>query len=141
MHLPRFPSRGNGVPTVRREPRTPKLYGPFQLTEERIDENVVPDSAGVYGVGYSRANTFVLAYLGRSDADLRLDLKGHVRGPYQQFMFAYALSAEDAFEKQCELYHQGVYLENESHPRPPGGLNLPCPRCKVSWPVSRILGA
>lgn len=118
---------------------TPKLYGPFQLTEERINDNVVPDSAGIYALGYTRADTFVVAYLGRSDADLRIDLKAHVRGPHQEFKFAYALSAADAFGKQCALFHDLTGLENDAHPRPPRGLDdLVCPRCTIALPVERV---
>ena len=84
---------------------TPKLYGPFPLTDERIDDNVV-SSPGVYALGYTRGDEFVIAYLGRADNDLATELTTHVRGTYPLFKFAYALSAEDAFAKQCELYHR-----------------------------------
>lgn len=111
----------------------PKLYGPFQLKEERIDHNVVADSPGVYALGHTRHGKFVIAYLGRADTDLRADLKAHTSGPYHQFKFTYGLSAVDAFEKQCDLFHDLTGLENDTHPRPPAELNdLVCTHCKTA---------
>lgn len=117
----------------------PKLYGPFQLRAERIEDNVVANSPGVYALGHTRHGKFVIAYLGRADADLRANLKAHLSGPYHQFKFTYALSAVDAFDKQCELFHDLTGLENDAHPRPSAGLNdLVCPRCKISLPRERV---
>lgn len=119
---------------------TPKLYGPFPLTDERIDDNVV-SSPGVYALGYTRGDEFVIAYLGRADDDLKTELTAHARGTYPLFKFAYALSAEDAFAKQCELYHETVGLENDLHPNPPHGSEGICPRCKTWRPFQRVLTA
>lgn len=120
---------------------TPRLYGPFQLTEPGIDAYLVAGSSGVYALGYSRDDLFIISYLGRADGDLRTDLKTHVHGPYPQFKFAYAYSAEDAFRKQCELFHECVGLENDGHPRPPHGLDLVCPCCQTSGLLERTLTA
>lgn len=119
---------------------TPKLYGPFPLTDERIDDNVV-SSPGVYALGYTHEDEFVIAYLGRSDNDLATELTTHLRGTYPLFKFAYALSPEDAFAKQCELYHGTVGLENDIHPTPPPGSEAMCPRCKTRREVQRVLTA
>ena len=119
---------------------TPKLYGPFPLTVERIDDNVV-SSPGVYALGYMHGDEFVIAYLGRADEDLAVELTNHARGTYPLFKFAYALSAEDAFAKQCELYHETVGLENDIHPNPPRGTEAMCPRCKAWRQVQRVLTA
>ena len=119
---------------------TPRLYGPIQLTEQRIEEHLV-HSPGIYALGYTRNDNFVIAYLGRADADLRTELKMHVRGPYQQFKFTYALSTRDAYEKQCELFHDSSGLENDSHPRPPRGRHFVCPRCGVPLIAERVLTA
>lgn len=119
---------------------TPKLYGPFPVTDERIDDNVV-SSPGVYALGYTRGDEFVIAYLGRADDDLKAELKRYQRGTYSLFKFAYALSAEDAFAKQCELYHQTVGLENDIHPNPPRGSQAMCPHCKTWRQLQRVLTA
>ena len=109
---------------------SPRLYGPFQLTIQGIETHLQTDSPGVYALGNYREDLFITAYIGRA-ADLREDLKAHIAGPYQQFKFAYALSDRDAFEKQCELYHDFVGLDNERHPCPLTGTFWLCPRCKT----------
>jgi hypothetical protein len=111
---------------------SPRLYGPFQLTERGIDAHLQPESPGVFVLGYLRDSLFIVSYVGRADADLRTGLRMHLSGPYHQFKFAYALSAPDAFLKQCELYHDYVGLDNSRHPCPPEGTNLQCARCKDS---------
>jgi len=118
---------------------SPRLYGPFQLTEKGIDANLQPKSPGVYALGTTRNNLFIARYVGRSDADLKVGLKNHVAGPYRQFKFTYALSAREAFEKQCELFHDYVGLDNKRHPSPPRGLNIECPRCAVAGRADRLL--
>jgi len=115
---------------------SPRLYGPFQLTERGIDAHLQADSPGVYVLGYVRNNLFIVNYVGRDDADLKIGLRTHLPGPYQQFKFAYALSARDAFLKQCELYHDYVGLDNKRHPCPPREMDLQCPRCKTSRQAS-----
>ncbi len=111
---------------------SPKLYGPFKLTEQAIDAHLQADSPGVYALGYTRNNLFIVNYIGRADADLKADLRNHLPGPYEHFKFTYALSARDAFEKQCELYHEYAGLDNKYHPCPPHALDLRCPRCKLT---------
>lgn len=110
---------------------SPRLYGPFQLTERGIEAHLQAASPGVYALGHTRNNLFIVSYVGRADADLREGLKTHLPGPYQQFKFAYALSARDAFEKQCELYHEYIGLENKCHPCPPADTDLLCARCRL----------
>ena len=116
---------------------TPRLYGPFQLNEHGIEAHLQPASPGIYALGHTRRDLFVVSYIGRADADLQAGLKTHVSGPYQQFKFAYALSARDAFEKQCELYHDYIGLENTRHPCPPSGVNVQCPRCSMPEEVGQ----
>ncbi|HEY1239868.1 MAG TPA: hypothetical protein VGF16_04885 [Bryobacteraceae bacterium] len=108
----------------------PRLYGPFQLTQQAIDAHLQADSPGVYALGSIRNNLFIVSYIGRADADLKAGLKGHVPGPYPQFKFTYAVSARDAFLKECEIYHEYIGLDNRRHPCPPRETDLRCPRCK-----------
>lgn len=110
----------------------PRLYGPFQLTENGIDAHLQSRSAGVYALGNTRGGLFVISYVGRSDADLKAGLKTHIPGPYREFKFTYALSPRDAFAKQCEVYHESVGLESQPHPAPPEGAALPCARCQAA---------
>ena len=108
---------------------SPRLKGPFLLTEQSLDAHVQSRSPGVYVLGYVRKSLFVVSYVDRDDTDLKTGIKAHT-GVYQQFKFAYAISARDAFRKQCELYHDYVGLDNKCHPSPPDGIDLPCARCK-----------
>ena|SRR5581483_11683740 len=109
-----------------------RLYGPFQLTRQAIDAHLQADSPGVFALGSTRNNLFIVSYIGRADADLKAGLKNHVPGPYPQFKFTYAVSARDAFLKECELYHEYVGLDNQQHPCPPNSTDSHCPRCKLS---------
>ena len=117
---------------------SPRLYGPFRLTEKGIDPNLQSKTPGVYALGNTRNNLFIVRYVGRAD-DLKSGLRGHLEGPYRQFKFTYALSARDAFEKQCELFHDCVGLDNRRHPSPPRGMDLSCPRCLVPGRSERLL--
>ena len=107
-----------------------RLYGPFQLTQQAIDAHLQANSPGVYALGATRNNLFIVSYIGRADADLKTNLRDHVPGPYSQFKFTYAMSDRDAFLKECEIYHEYVGLDNRKHPCPPRGVDLRCPRCK-----------
>jgi hypothetical protein len=118
---------------------SPKLYGPFQLSERGIDANLQSRSPGVYALGDVQNSLFIVRYVGRSDTDLRTGLKTHIAGPHSQFKFTYALSPRDAFLKQCELYHDYIGLDNSQHPCSPPGINLICPRCQITGGGGQIL--
>ena len=107
-----------------------RLFGPFPLTPERIDHNLQAASPGVFALGEERGGLFVIQYIGRSDGDLRSTLKAHAGGRYRLFKFRYALSALDAFGKECELYHFVITLHNPIHPAPPPGTDAACSRCR-----------
>lgn len=109
----------------------PTLFGPYPLTTKGVEENIPVKSPGVYALGSTRANTFYITYVGRSDEDVAARLKNHVALPDPQFKFTYASSAVDAFEKECELYHEYRTNANQVHPARPQGSNRKCPRCKI----------
>jgi hypothetical protein len=117
---------------------SPRLYGPFQLTEGGVNAHLQADSPGVFVLGYLRNNLFIVSYVGRDDVDLKTGLRAHLLGPYQQFKFTYALSARDAYLKECELYHDYVGLDNSRHPAPSKQLDLQCPRCQISARSGRV---
>ena len=75
---------------------------------------------------------FVPKYVGRSDDDVNGRLKdwaGKTKSPL--FKFSYADSVEEAFEKECNNYHDFNPLGNTSHPARPEGKKWECPRCKI----------
>ena len=106
-----------------------RLFGPFPLTLEHIDKYLQAASPGVFALGEERDELFLINYIGRSDGDLRSTLKAHVGGRYSLFKFRYALSALDAFGKECELYHSVVTLHDPVHPVPPPGTHAACGGC------------
>ena len=110
----------------------PKLQGPFPLTETGIDAHVRSESPGVYILGYQRKSLFIVSYVGRDDSDVRRALRTHVSGPYEHFKLAYALSAQEAFLKECDLYHDYTGLDNARHPSPPKGMAWPCACCQAT---------
>jgi hypothetical protein len=52
-----------------------QMSGSYPLTERSIDETLTRTSAGNYALGYLDGATFVVYYVGRSDADLRRSLR------------------------------------------------------------------
>jgi hypothetical protein len=109
---------------------SPALSGPYPLTNAGVDRNVTRKAPGVYALGETRNNTFYISYVGRSDDDVAGRLKQHI-GKYPEFKFAYATSPKDAFEKECELYHDYGGQNNPNHPARPAGSGWKCPRCKI----------
>ena len=106
----------------------PKMYGPLPVAPESIERHLQANSAGVYALGKIVQGTFIAQLVGRSDDDLRSGIKSHLRGRHKHFKFSYALSARDAFEKECELYHSLVILD-QPHPTPAENTDWKCKAC------------
>jgi hypothetical protein len=106
-----------------------------RLSNEKIDAVVTRTAPGVYALDPTERGAFVVKYVGRSDDDLNKRLKDWVGTKYVYFKFDYATSPKNAFEKECELYHDNGgpegKLDNEIHPRRPDGTDWKCPRCKT----------
>ena len=111
------------------------LSGVEVLTNEKIDEVVTRTSPGVYALDRIPGGGFHVNYVGRSDDDLNERLESWVGSKYKWFEFDYATSRKDAFEKECELWHDfggpKGKLDNEKHPERPNGTNWKCPKCKT----------
>lgn len=106
----------------------PRLFGPFPLIPERIEKHLQANSPGVYALGEMTNRGFVIKMVRRADDDLRTALKAHLAGPEKHFMFSYAVSPQDAFIKECRLFHSLAVLHH-THPTPPEGTGLHCPAC------------
>jgi hypothetical protein len=108
-------------------------FGPLDFEEVAIKKKVAEDSIGNFALGYVKQSTggFVPKYVGRSDSDVRGELlaKLETKSPTRQkFKFDYAHSVKEAFDMECENYHDFIkQLENEIHPRRPDGKDYPCP--------------
>lgn len=69
-------------------------------------------------------------FLGRDDKDVRDKLLKWLGRSYRYFQFDYCETPEEAFHRQCELYHQFKQnLDNTRHPERPDGTEWRCPLC------------
>jgi hypothetical protein len=109
------------------------MNGPYNLNNGAIEANVTKKSPGNYALGRkNEEGTFLVAYVGRSDSDVRERLKSWIgKTTKPLFKFCYSTSAKTAFEKECENYHDFNPPENDVHPDRPDGSNWECPRCDI----------
>lgn len=107
------------------------LTGPFKLTFEDIEVAVKQRAPGVYALGTrDLSGRFAIMSVGRSDVDVRERLRGCI-GAGTHFKFDYFASEREAFEKECELFHEIKPPGNFLHPARPSGSTLRCPRCRI----------
>lgn len=105
------------------------LHGPHQLSNAGIEAVVRGVGPGAYALGeVDGAGTFRVHYVGRSDEDLNDRLKDHV-GNYSTFKYGFFNNAEDAYRKECTMYHDFSPPGNSVHPARPKGSRLTCPVC------------
>jgi hypothetical protein len=111
------------------------LEGPYKFDNETIDREVVGISPGAYALGHLEPGTFYVHYVGRSDDNVNARLKGHLGEKYTDFEFRLLDSPEEAFEKECNLWHDFLgpegRLDNKVHPDRPEGKDWKCPRCNA----------
>ena len=98
---------------------------------------VVPDyKMGNYAFGYidAESGAFVVRYVGRSDSDLKKEIKQQMKTDRAKgcthFKFSIASTKKEAFEKECRNYHDfggRDHLHNENHPDKPDGTKYKCP--------------
>ena len=106
------------------------LRGPFALITATIDGVVTKAFPGAYVLGWMDENrVFRIQYVGRADDDVNKSLKYCAPANYPQFKFEYYHSAEAAYRKECDLYHDFMPTDNVNHPARPNGSNLICLRC------------
>ena len=107
------------------------LQGPYRLSFDGIDAAVTQKSAGVYALGYhDTQGRFCIRHVGRSDSDLRGRLLDTI-GSDTLFKYGYSASAQTAFEKECQLFHDFSPPANRLHPDRPKGTTWRCPRCQM----------
>jgi len=108
-------------------------YGPFLFDSVTVEEKIESNKIGNFVLGYAKESTggFVPKYAGRSDTDLKKELRARLQAASksrQLFKFDYAQSVREAFEKECVHYHDfRKQLDNDTHPRRPEGTDFPCP--------------
>lgn len=113
----------------------------YNLTYDEIDRLVLENSIGNYAYGYlNDKGVFIVCYIGRSDTDLKErikhgieDMKANPNCRYERFKFSYADSIQEAYEKECQNYHdfggEEGYLRNKEHPAKPDRYEGTCPIC------------
>ena len=101
-----------------------------------IEKNVSKTSAGNYALGRTEGSTFYVLYVGRSDTDVKSRLLSWAaeKTKYTKFKFSYADTIKEAFEKECQNYHdfgESEKLDNDIHPDRPKGTDWKCRRCNI----------
>lgn len=106
-------------------------HGPFPLTGAGV-KNVLFTGPGAYALGKRGDDgVFYIDYVGRADDDVARRIGEHVAESSPQFHFTYCPSAEAAYEKECQLYHDFPTTKNIYHPAKPKGSNQKCPVCSA----------
>ena len=98
------------------------------LSTKNIDVHIPRTAPGVYTLDI-QDGPYKICYVGRSDDDLNGCLKDWVNSKYSYFQFDYATSPMNAFQKECEIYHDHNPRDNTYHPDRPAGTNWKCPNC------------
>jgi hypothetical protein len=123
------------------------MRGPFILTDEEVNNRVEIGKMGNYAYGYLQEREgrqiFIVRYVGRSTTDLREEIKSRHKSEKkftpldcEYFKFSYADSVRDAYEKECQNFHdfgEEQSLLNEVHPAKPndnGSYRCPIEGCK-----------
>lgn len=113
----------------------------YDLTYDVIDKVVADGKIGNYAYGYlNERGVFIVLYVGRSDSDLKdrvkhgiYDMQKNPTLRYERFKFSYADSASEAYEKECQNYHdfggEEGCLYNDVHPAKPEEYRGKCPVC------------
>lgn len=116
---------------MRPPPTDAGLQGPFQLSTDIVNDEVVEGRSGAYALGYiDNLGRFCITFVGSSPTDLNARLKEHI-GTAQYFKFRHLPTDRIAFEKECELFHDFRPGGNFLHPTRPDGSDWTCPRCRT----------
>lgn len=109
-----------------------ELNGPYRLVYEEITFFVRAASKGVYMLGQQgQSNRFLISYIGAGFTDVRSELLDRI-GTASMFKIQLTQSADAAFRKQCDLFHQFQPSGNFVHPERPRGSSVQCPYCALS---------
>lgn len=76
------------------------MQGPYAFTSAKIDEVVTRKSHGNYALGHTEDDSkFIVQYVGRSDVDVKQELKARLDGKYKKFRYSYATSPKSRLRK------------------------------------------
>jgi hypothetical protein len=68
-------------------------------------------------------------FVGRSDTDIATTLERHVKTGFKTFAYCYVKSATEAYDRECEMWHEWKPTANPAHPTRPAGTKIPCAIC------------
>ncbi len=122
------------------------MRGPFVLTDDEVNRRVEDGRIGNYAYGYvderDGRQVFVVRYVGRSATNLRDEIKNRhksddkfTKEDCEFFKFSYADTEREAYEKECQNFHDfggEESLLNEVHPAKPnedGSYHCPIEGC------------
>jgi len=107
----------------------------YSFNSETVDKIIKIKAAGNFALGELDDNgDFVAGYVGWSDSDIKNEIRAMLGGRYSAFRYSYALTAKDAFEKNCRIFHDlggKVMLDNKEHPARPERVKWRCPLCDI----------
>lgn len=104
------------------------LKGSFLLKKDDIEREVKHIAPGVFALGNLIDDRFKTLLVGRSDLDLKRELLRRI-GQTERFKYMLYDDPEDAFKKECELFHFLKPMANRSHPQRPQNRTWQCPDC------------
>ena len=105
------------------------LSGPYDLCYEVLDKALPMQRGGVFAIGHVDAKgTFRVQRVGRDTLDLRERLRSMI-GSGNNFKYAMASTALEAFEIECDLFHKFRPPGNFTHPDRPPGSGWKCRHC------------
>lgn len=112
------------------------MLGPFALTDDEVNKRVPENVMCNYAFLQNKwlAGEYIVRYVGRSDSDLKKEIKQQMRTDRAKgcthFKYSIAKSVKEAFEKECRNYHDfggNTKLHNKNHPNKPDGTEYECP--------------
>jgi hypothetical protein len=102
----------------------------YALTTSSVAETVTQTAPGIFILGQTIEGTFHVKYVGWDAEDIGAAIKFQV-GLFNRYKYEYALSAEEAFEKVCILYHMFLPARNKAHPEWHCHSDVECPMCDM----------
>ena len=110
------------------------MNGPYKLEINIIDSLISDCKIGNFVLGeMSHNREFIPKYIGRSDSDLKNELKKWI-GIYNHFTFLISYSVKGSFKQECRDYHSCkgfMVIDNTIHPQRPYDQDWDCPICSI----------
>jgi hypothetical protein len=109
------------------------MKGPYELNKDMVESILEMTRVGNFALGKIDAEGQFIPYkVARSDQDLKKEvLSWYEFHHYTHFAYAYAAGPKQAYEKECQNYHDLFpWLKNPPHPVPP--KDIPC-KCPNQW--------